>query len=81
MEIEQKLLQFISQELLRGNHQIDRGENLLDSGLIDSVGAIRLLGFIQDTYGIKVPPEDFIIENFESITAMRSYLEPKIETP
>lgn len=80
MDIEARLQNFISQELLSGSRQVEAGENLLEGGLIDSVGTIRLLGFIQDEWDVTVPAEDFVIENFESVIAMRRYLEPRMPT-
>ena len=78
MDIEAALQKFISQELLSGSRKVEVDENLLEGGLIDSVGTIRLLGFIQDEWDFNVPAEDFVIENFESVHAMRRYLETKL---
>jgi acyl carrier protein len=49
-------------------------EELLLSGLIDSLGAMRLIAHLETLYGIKVPPEDVLIEHFETIDAMAQYL-------
>jgi acyl carrier protein len=69
-----RLRAFIEGELLMGRARIDDDEELLLSGLIDSLGAVRLIGFIETELSVHVPPEDVIIENFQSLSAMREYI-------
>lgn len=68
--------QFISRQLLNGRngHLIDDSDDLLGSGLVDSVGMTSLVLFIEDTLAIEVPPEDVTIENFLSIDRIDAYL-------
>lgn len=70
-----QLRQFIQQDLLMGRAPtLGDDEELLLSGLIDSLGAVRLITFIETDLGVKIPPEDVIIENFQTIDAMTMYL-------
>lgn len=84
MDIKQTLRQFMVDELLVGmpNGAGTGGaagpgddEDLLLSGLIDSLGVVRLIAFIEAEMGIRVPPEDVTIENFLTLQAMSDYLE------
>ncbi len=68
-----ELRNYIQDELLDGR-EITDDENLLLSGLIDSMGVMRLVAFISERFGISVPPEDLTIENFVSLDAMAEYL-------
>lgn len=43
---------------------------LLDSGLLDSLGVIELLMLIEQEFGITVAPDDLELENFRTITAI-----------
>ena len=45
------------------------------SGLVDSIGVMRLVAFIEEESGVKVPPEDVVIEHFENIFAIANYAE------
>ena len=56
LNLRQALKDYISTELLDDAGQIDDDENLLADGMVDSLGMLRLVGFIEETYGIKVPP-------------------------
>lgn len=61
-----------------GQTAIDLDDNLLRSGLIDSVAMIQLVNFIQDSFGVNVPFQDFTVTNFKSINVMASYLENRM---
>lgn len=73
--IRDALQHFIETDLLAGqNATIAPDENLLLSGLVDSLGMLRLTGFIEERFGYRVPPEDVIIENFSTINVIVEYL-------
>ena len=69
-----ELKNFICVELL-SNHEVGDEENLLLSGLVDSIGVMRLLAYIKENFRVAVPPEDVTIQNFMSITTITRYLE------
>jgi acyl carrier protein len=75
------LKRFITTELLANRQELNLGpdDNLLISGLIDSLGVMRLVSFIEDNFGIHVPPEDVTIENFQSISILSTYLETRTQ--
>ena len=68
------LLHFVSTELLDQTELIESDDNLLSDGMVDSLGMLRLIAFIEAEFAIKVPPEDFTIENFRTITVICDYL-------
>ncbi|MEM1106298.1 MAG: acyl carrier protein [Pseudomonadota bacterium] len=67
---------FITQTLL-GGAEVEDTEDLLLSGQIDSLGVMRLVAFIEQTLSITVPPEDVVIEHFQSLAAIEAYLETR----
>lgn len=69
-----QLLQFIIEELLDGE-QIESNENLLADGVVDSLGMMRLVAFVQEKVGTSIPPQDLTLENFRTVDAISSYLE------
>ena len=74
MDIEAHLSRYISDELLDGNVSVTNEEPLLATGLVDSLGMMRLVGYIGDTLGVDVPLEDVVLENFSTIARMSDYL-------
>jgi len=72
-DIRERLLQFVGEELLNGE-PVEADENLLADGVVDSLGMMRLVVFVEDAFGISIPPEHFTIENFRTIDAIAGYL-------
>ena len=70
-----KLLQFITSEVLHGSvTDLQTDDDLLTTETIDSMGVMRLVAFVEECCGRRVPPEDVTIENFISIDAICGYL-------
>jgi acyl carrier protein len=59
---------------VRGQFSIDstdtrfgRGVDLFENSYVDSVGLAELLGFIEEEFGVVVPDDDLLAEEFASI--------------
>ena len=52
----------------------DPDDDLLSDGMIDSLGMVRLITFIEETYTIEIPPEDLLLENFQTMRVITNYL-------
>jgi acyl carrier protein len=73
--VRDRLARYIATDLLNEDGRvIDEDEDLLASGLLDSLGVMSLVHFIEQDHGIEVPAEDVIIENFLSLKAIDEYL-------
>lgn len=48
--------------------------DLLESGVIDSMGVLDLVGFLQQEFAITVEDDDLTPENFRSIDSMAEFL-------
>jgi len=69
------LKEYIREELMNGsNSELDESENLLAAGIIDSLGILRLVSFVEEKFGIEVPDEDVTIDNFQSVKSMSDYV-------
>ena len=76
MNQQESLTNFILDELLMGQlDELAPDENLLMTGLVDSLGVMRLMMFIEEEFGVEVAPADVTIDNFESVATMVSYVE------
>lgn len=71
-----ELRRFIVDEILnRPGFALSDSDDLLSSGLIDSLGIISLVNFIEEETGLDVPAEDVTLEHFVSIAAIEDYLD------
>ena len=73
-----RLEKFVLDELLEDLDALDPHENLLVDGMIDSLGMVRLVAFIEEELNVTVPPEDFVIENFQTLNIIGGYLKRRI---
>ena len=71
------IIKYIQENLLTGKGEIELlpEDDLLGSGLLDSMGVMRLVGFVEETFHVKIPPEDIIIEHFIDVKAITNYVE------
>jgi acyl carrier protein len=73
--MEQQIQTYISENLLdRDDIDLAVDDDLLGSGLISSLAIFRLIGFLEETFGIRVPPEEMIIDNFMTVSAIGSFV-------
>ena len=61
------------------NAQLGRQENIFDSGIIDSLGFVNLIGFISQAFEIEFEPEDLIEDNFQSLEKIAEFILQKKE--
>lgn len=66
--------QHLARDILGSGETIDPEQNLLLEGGVDSLGMLKLVAFIELTYDVKVPPSDFTIENFRSLSVIGGYV-------
>jgi acyl carrier protein len=72
------LQEFIQARFASGMAEpIGYDDDLLMSGVLDSLNVMSLLAFIQQRFDIKVPAEDVIYDHFININAIVGYLDSK----
>ena len=59
--------------------KLDKQENIFNSGIIDSLGFVNLIGFISEAFDIEFEPEDLIEDNFYSLERMAQVILQKKE--
>ncbi|HUJ19257.1 MAG TPA: phosphopantetheine-binding protein [Nitrospirota bacterium] len=76
--IEKFLLSEIAGDL--GKKSLDPDEDLLEQRIIDSMGILKLVVFLEKSHGIKVQDEDVVPENFQSLNSMVRFVEQKMQS-
>jgi acyl carrier protein len=76
MDKKTAITDYIKNEVIHNrNAPINEADDLISAGIIDSLGILQLVAFISDSFGIEVPDEDVVYENFHSIEAISNYLQ------
>jgi acyl carrier protein len=74
MNTNEVIRDFIVNEMLHGSltSPLRDEDQLVESGIIDSLGVMTLLSFLDEKFSIQVGGDDLIPENFESVSAIAS---------
>ncbi|MGH8068322.1 MAG: acyl carrier protein [Candidatus Entotheonellia bacterium] len=48
--------------------------SLLEAGVIDSLGIMDIINFLEETFGIQVRDQDLVRENFDNISALARFV-------
>jgi acyl carrier protein len=72
--MKEKIRDYITNNLLESEVELTYDDDLLNSGLVDSIGVVKLIAYIQEEFAIEVPPEEMVIENFVTINAIDTFL-------
>lgn len=57
---------------------LEPDEDLLWSGIIDSMAILKLILFMEETFGIHVADEDIVPENFQNLNDIVEFVEQKM---
>jgi acyl carrier protein len=61
-----------------GKESLDPDEDLLEQRIIDSMAILKLVLFMEQTFGIEVKDEDIVPENFQSLNSTVKFVEQKM---
>lgn len=70
----EELITFIRDEVAVVDGEVAVDTDLLLSGLVDSLGVIRITQWIEDELDVDVPPGDVTLENFQTVDRIVSYV-------
>lgn len=77
MEIQKILTDFLLKEIIHDHESIDISENLIESGLLDSIQIVKLIMFMERQFRIDFEEEDMLPSNFETLANMVDFINRK----
>ncbi|MCK9591928.1 MAG: acyl carrier protein [Methanoregula sp.] len=70
-EINKDILQFLkSRGFLDSKNSVKEHESLTETGVIDSIGLLQLVDYLEDRYKIEIPMEIITPENFDTLAGI-----------
>ena len=69
----EELVAFIRDEVATFDDPIDPDTDLLLTGLVDSLGVVLIVDWIEERLAISIDPADVVLENFQMVHQMVSY--------
>ena len=79
MTIEERIKDYIARNLLFSDNGFPHSDeaSFLEEGIVDSVGVMELVTFVEDSFGLKIDDMDVIPDNFDSVSRLASFIRRK----
>jgi acyl carrier protein len=73
-----RIREFIVEKFpLARKNQLKDSDGLLESGVLDSLGILDLVAFIEQEFSIGVSDDELVPENFQSVDHIAAFVENK----
>ena len=79
MDVQSTLKEYIVTVFMHERNQsvLDSDTPLIEDGIIDSMGLMQLVHFIEDTFAIEIVEEDLDIDNFKTVNTLTAFINNK----
>lgn len=74
-DVETELLEFVRRRFATATRAPTVDTLLFREGIVDSIGVLELVQFIETQFEINIPHEELVLENFQSVAAMCDFVE------
>ncbi len=62
----------------RNDAPIGDDDSFLGEGIVDSIGVIELVGFVQEKYGIRIAVPEIVPENLDTLNNLERFITKKL---
>lgn len=77
-DIKTSIKDFILEEFAPdGDIDVEDGTDLLDDGVVDSLGIITLISFIENEFNVSIENHEVTLDNFETLQRIAKLVESK----
>ncbi len=76
MTVRERLRRFIQDSFLIDDFQDE--DSFLATGMVDSLGLMQLVAFIESEFSMKVGDAELVPENFDSVASVAAFVERKL---
>ncbi len=78
MDVDSELKDYLMQLAVDAEREsIEPDDDLIGQGVIDSVGLIKLVEYVERQFGIKLDDEEIVPENFQSLRCLSRFVRRK----
>ena len=76
--VKSKVREHIISSSFNEENKIDENTMIFKEGILDSMGLMTLITFLEEEFGIATQDTDLVEENFETITAIKNFVSQKL---
>jgi len=58
-------------------HKLNDDDSFFENDIIDSVGVLELVAFVEDTFRITINDDELTLENLDSVNRLLSFIQSK----
>ena len=79
MTIKEQLKDYIARNLLFSDNgfKYDDDASFLEEGIVDSIGVLELVAFVDESFGVEVEDHEVTPDNFDSVNKLAAYVHSK----
>ena len=79
MDTHAKIREYIAKNLLFSDNGFayDDDDSFLEEGIVDSLGIMELVMFVEETFGVTIEDHEIIPDNFDSVNKLTNYVHSK----
>jgi acyl carrier protein len=80
MNTKESIRKYVLAELVtdKKHHNLTDSDQLIESGIIDSLGIMKLIGFLEDNMSVQIDDMELVPENFSTIESISALVEKKL---
>ncbi|MCD4737795.1 MAG: acyl carrier protein [Anaerolineae bacterium] len=77
--VEKKIREYIAENLLfsRKGYPYADATSFLEEGIVDSMGIMDLVTFVEENFNLEVEDQDLTPDNFDSVMQLAGYIRKK----
>jgi acyl carrier protein len=65
---------------LARKRQLNNDASLLETGIVDSIGILEIVAFLEQEFAVRIEDEDLVPENFGTIANITSFVARKLDS-
>jgi len=79
-QLEQEIRHFVVDNFFFGEEkrEFSNEASFFDTGVLDSMGVLTLVSFVQEKYAIRVDDKDLVPDNFDSVHRVARFVHSKL---
>ncbi|MGJ8550507.1 acyl carrier protein [Winogradskyella wichelsiae] len=77
-DIKTKIKNYIIESTFDDVEKIKDDTLIFEEGILDSMGLLFLIEFLQEEFNLTTTDEELVVENFQSINSMITFVESKM---
>ncbi len=74
-DLDNELISLINDDIsLDPSVEVEGSTDLLLTGLVDSLGVVQIVEWLEERVGVEIDPGDVVLENFQTVDLMVAFM-------